>query len=222
MKYSNAESQTVVFRTNQQSVTAPSPNVLDDCINLVEYITDLFNTPIYFIGIDVTLFKNQHQSIIDWLFSKQDTVQNFLIRGKNVSTETFSAVWNRIRKVERCLGLDMVVEDNFQCDILFDLPELYINYSNWFNIDKLLKCDCVKLFLFLSSLRPADLNRFFRSWLLSETNARLTLLTVEIDSRDLLEQILDLPEESIDESEDNIRYIEMAKVFTYRIVLHSY
>lgn len=83
---------------------------------------------------------------------------------------------------------------------------LIINYSNWFNLDYLLKSDSVNIHLYDFVWNPADLNRFLRSWLLSESNVKLTFLEVNIANRDSLEQILDLPEDSIVRNEEENRY----------------
>lgn len=172
---------------------------------MVEYITQLFGTSIFSLGVDITAFKDQNQLIIDWFLTQQNSVHELSIEGKNVMACDFSNIWVEILKMAYSLSFNLVVANDFQCDIDFDQPMLVIDNSIWFKISHLLKCDGRTIVLYKSTLTPADLNRFLRSWLLSESNLKLTKFEVNIASRNTLEQILDLPEYSIDKSGEKMR-----------------
>lgn len=161
----------------------------------IEYLTEFLESPIVELSMDISELKDKQQSVIDWIKSRQRSIEKLSIYGENVSTEDFAIVENNKGFTKEFL-FEMETDENFHSDFTFNGKSLTVYKGKWFKLNQLLNSDCAEIYI-VNSLSDSEWNTFLRKWINMESNLNLKRLEFDIPELQSLFSILLLPSESV-------------------------
>uniref|UniRef100_A0A1I7UVL8 FBA_2 domain-containing protein n=1 Tax=Caenorhabditis tropicalis TaxID=1561998 RepID=A0A1I7UVL8_9PELO len=129
---------------------------------LVSYFTDLFNIPIHFLhfGPFYKNSTNDSRRAVDWVMSRQCSVNSFMIHGHHVDDEIVHYTLNNCQFTE----YNTPTSPTFRRSLKYHLKSVEIYNAPWITVENLIELDCCELSITESRLTSEDINRFLRNW----------------------------------------------------------
>ncbi|CAL2034354.1 unnamed protein product [Caenorhabditis brenneri] len=175
-----------------------SENELQHCKKNYEYIKRILNFPITSVFYELSAFVSRNRLIIDWLKSHHESVEQLLIYSRTGRDDDLKYLLNNLKSTEY-LKIHAQNELHFEWNDLLpqNLDFLYIEALNNISFQQLMRTNSKTVILQNSMLTSREINSFLKSWMESKSHSNLEFFEVNLENREAMDTILDLPHEYV-------------------------